>query len=76
MGWRDAGDPNLRPGIAIFDPLDEGWKSGRKILVDDGEMATEDLVLADLNQDGFMDVIAAGRATHNIKIYWHSGNAK
>jgi len=26
-----------------------------------------------LNQDGFMDVVAAGRATHNVKIYWHSG---
>jgi hypothetical protein len=72
-GWREASDPNLRPGVAIYDPQDEGWNGGRKYLLDDGGMATEDLALADLNQDGFIDVVAAGRATHNIKIYWHPG---
>lgn len=76
VGWRDASDPKVRPGIAVFDPQDEEWLGGRKYLLDDGGMATEDLVIADLNQDGFSDVVAAGRATHNIKIYWHPGNRR
>ena len=72
-GWREAGEAGLRPGVAIYDPQDEGWGSGRKSTVDDGGMATEDLAIADLNQDGLPDVVASGRATHNIKIYWHPG---
>ncbi|MCI0624033.1 MAG: VCBS repeat-containing protein [Acidobacteria bacterium] len=72
-GWREGGEAGLRPGVAIYDPQDENWSSGRKFIVDDGGMATEDLVIADLNQDGLPDVIASGRATHNIKIYWHPG---
>jgi hypothetical protein len=73
IGWRGANDANVAPGLAIYDPQDEGWDKGRKYVLDDTGMATEDLVVVDLNQDGFMDVVAAGRATHNVKIYWHSG---
>jgi hypothetical protein len=40
-------------------------------LVDDNTMACEDLKLADLNGDGRLDVIAAGRATKNVIIYWN-----
>ncbi|MEZ5301545.1 MAG: VCBS repeat-containing protein [Verrucomicrobiales bacterium] len=36
-------------------------------------MACEDLKLADLNGDGRLDVIAAGRATNNVVIYWNKG---
>jgi hypothetical protein len=57
----------------MYDPQDETWGSGRKSTVDDGGMATEDLVITDLNDDGLPDVVASGRATHNIKIYWHPG---
>jgi len=32
-------------------------------------MATEDLTVTDLNQDGLPDIIAVGHATHNVKIY-------
>jgi len=32
-------------------------------------MACEDLVLADINSDGRLDVIASGRATRNVKVY-------
>jgi FG-GAP-like repeat/FG-GAP repeat len=72
-GWREASEAGLRPGIAMYDPQDETWGSGRKSTVDDGGMATEDLVITDLNDDGLPDVVASGRATHNIKIYWHPG---
>jgi Aldos-2-ulose dehydratase, beta-propeller domain/FG-GAP-like repeat len=73
VGWRGDNDANVPPGLAIYDPQDEAWNKGRKYVIDDGKMATEDLVVVDLNQDGFTDVVAAGRATHNVKIYWHSG---
>jgi hypothetical protein len=34
-------------------------------------MACEDLAAADLDGDGKTDVIAAGRASHNVVIYWN-----
>ena len=34
-------------------------------------MATEDIQVADLNDDGKLDIIAAGRATNNLKIYFN-----
>jgi hypothetical protein len=32
-------------------------------------VATEDLVVADLTGDGHPDIVAGGRATHNVKLY-------
>lgn len=60
------------PGVFVFDP-----KSGPNGLeftrhtIDDGGMACEDLVAADLDGDGRPEVVAGGRATHNVKIYWN-----
>jgi len=34
-------------------------------------MACEDLQVADLNGDGRPDIVAAGRATRNLKIYFN-----
>jgi hypothetical protein len=36
-------------------------------------MACEDLCLADLDGNGKLDIIAAGRATKNLKIYLNQG---
>jgi len=48
-----------------------------KSMVDDGGMAAEDLAVADLNADGKPDIVAGGRATANLKIYWNeSGPTK
>ena len=60
------------PGVFVFDP-----KPGASPLafdrhtIDDGGMACEDALAADLDGDGRMDIIAGGRATHNVKIYWN-----
>jgi hypothetical protein len=35
-------------------------------------MACEDLVLADLNGDEKLDIIASGRRTKNVKVYWNT----
>jgi hypothetical protein len=40
-----------------------------KTVIDDG-VAVEDVTVADLNGDGRPDVVAGGRATENIRIYW------
>jgi hypothetical protein len=34
-------------------------------------MACEDLQVADLDGDGHLEIIAAGRRTHNVKIYFN-----
>ena len=67
VGWRMPGKGDFaKPGIAVFDPGDWQYQ-----IIDSGGMATEDLTIADLNQDGRPDIVAVGRATHNVKIYWN-----
>jgi hypothetical protein len=74
-GWRGGpGAPKV--GIRLYVPVDAGgetWKVHG--LIDDNTMACEDLKLADLNGDGRLDVIAAGRATKNVVIYWNETEA-
>ena len=67
FGWRGK-NPHGKVGIKIFtaDGEAEDW-------VDDNGMACEDLKVADLNGDSWLDIIAAGRATKNVKIYWNQG---
>ena len=36
-------------------------------------VAVEDLTVADLNGDGKPDIVACGRATKNVRIYWNEG---
>jgi hypothetical protein len=70
IGWR--GNPtNPNPenvGIMLFTPADAAHSLWRETLIDN-KIACEDLVLADLNGDGKLDIVGAGRATHNLKIY-------
>ena len=70
-GWRGAkaGD---KVGIKLYvaaDARGETWRLHG--VVDDNTMACEDLKIADLNGDGRPDIIAAGRATKNVIIYWN-----
>lgn len=71
-GWRT---PNAggKIGIAIFYPENKEGTKWRREVLDDNTMACEDLKVADLNGDGKPDVIAAGRATKNLKVYWNKG---
>jgi hypothetical protein len=65
VGWREK---NF--GLAVY-KIDPAGRWNRAAMVDGGGMATEDLVIADLNGDKRPDIIAAGRATRNVKIYWN-----
>lgn len=71
VGWRAMGKPGARVGIKLFTPLDPALKEWRSTLIDDNGMACEDLCLADLNGDGALDIVAAGRGTKNVKIYFN-----
>jgi hypothetical protein len=70
-GWR-GGPGGAKVGIRLYVPMDEQGETWKvHALIDDNKMACEDLKVADLNGDGRLDVIAAGRATKNVVIYWN-----
>lgn len=73
-----AGGPGEGRGVFVYtgasssgNASDATWT---KHVIDDQNMAAEDVAAADLNGDGNIDIVAAGRATHNIRIYWNEGN--
>ena len=69
VGWRDA-----KPGLAVYG-IDRTGALQSKTMIDEGGMATEDLAVADLNGDKRPDIVASGRATRNVKIYWNESAA-
>jgi hypothetical protein len=67
VGWRDA---KPSPGVAVYAVNGDGTLKWKQV-IDEGGMATEDLAVADLNGDKRPDIVASGRATRNVKIYWN-----
>ena len=70
VGWRGM-SPKGVPGIKLFAPLDKDGKQWRATMVATDEVAVEDLKVADLNGDGRPDIIAAGRQTKNLKVFFN-----
>ena len=68
-GWRSP-DAQNRVGIRLYVPNEDG-SQWTKHTIDDNQMACEDLRLADLDGDGQLEIIAAGRATNNLIVYWN-----
>lgn len=60
-------------GVRIYKNLDGKGTKWERMLLDEGGVAVEDLTAADLNGDGKIDIIACGRATKNVRIYWNQG---
>jgi hypothetical protein len=71
VGWRAMNKPGVKVGIKMFTAADRDGKEWKSTLVDDNTMACEDLCVADLDGNGKLDIIAAGRATKNVKIYFN-----
>ena len=72
-GWRgNPVGPATVVGIRLYaatDPAGTRWEQVG--VLDDNAVACEDLRVADLDRDGDLDVVAAGRTTRNVVIYWN-----
>ena len=71
-GWRNP-DANGEVGIRLYIP-DESGSSWSIFVIDENTMACEDLKVADLNADGKLDIVAAGRSTNNLVVYWNKSS--
>lgn len=69
----DSSNQQKRRGLRIYDPADPQGRKWKRQIVDPGSVAIEDLAVGDLNGDGRRDIVAVGRQTHNVKVYWNEG---
>jgi len=76
IGHSDPGQAEFaKPSISIFDlKIDGADVSWTRTVLDDEEMNSEDLIAHDLNGDGWVDVLAGGRQSHNVKLYLNQGS--
>lgn len=70
VGWRAMNKAGTKVGIKMYVP-DAAGQKWTTHLIDDNTMACEDLLLADLDGNGRLDIVAAGRATKNLKVYFN-----
>ncbi|GAB3542486.1 VCBS repeat-containing protein [Spirosoma fluminis] len=68
-GWRNP-NAEQKVGVRLFIPQEQSNIQGYP-LDDSVRMACEDIQAADLDGDGDLDLIASGRATLNVLIYWN-----
>jgi hypothetical protein len=76
IGVRDNLDDQHKCGVRVYQPEDAAAGKWSRQIVDPGSVAVEDLAAGDLNGDGKIDIVAVGRATHNVKVYWNGADAK
>lgn len=70
VGWRGSRKLGDSIGVKLWWTSKEDGSGWQSALLDGLGMACEDLVTADLNADGKRDVVACGRKTKNVKIYF------
>ena len=71
IGVRDDLSAEHRRGLRLYDPQDDAGTKWQRTIVDPGSVAIEDLAAGDLNGDGRVDIVAVGRQTRNVKVYFN-----
>lgn len=74
VGWRGNPKDPKNIGVALWIADDARGSKWHSVPIDPDGMACEDLKLADLDGDGKLDIIAAGRGTKNVKIYFNESH--
>jgi hypothetical protein len=59
--------------VYLFHPADASGEKWEKKVLDAKGLGAEDIVCADLNGDGRVDIAGVGRVTKNVKVYWNEG---
>jgi hypothetical protein len=73
VGFREPATGSVKgPGVLLFENVEGDGRTWKQHVVDDGGMAAEDIAVGDLNGDGRPEMIAGGRSTKNVKIYWNN----
>lgn len=74
-GWRMP-NADKKVGIKMYVPQDEKGEKWSTHVIDDNKMACEDMAVGDLDGDGRLDIVASGRATRNVIVYWNKSEVK
>ncbi len=69
-GWKKPNEDG-HFGIKLYVPFNSYWEAMDVYWVDRGGIACDALQVADMDGDGKPDIVATGRSTHNLKIYWN-----
>lgn len=72
-GIRDTLNAQFPCGVRLYKRDKNQWTMKQ---VGPGSVAVEDLIVADLNGDGKPDIVAVGRATGNVVIYWNETGSR
>ena len=70
-GWRSP-DKEGKVGVKLYMTTDADGMQWQSQWIDNNGMACEDIQVMDMNGDGKPDIVASGRATQNLKIYWNT----
>ncbi len=75
IGVRDdlSARPGERRGVRVYKATDGKGATWARHDIDPGGVAVEDLAAADLDGDGRIDLVAVGRQTRNVRVYWNQG---
>mgnify|MGYP002377411684 CR=1 FL=1 len=70
-GWRSPNKEG-KVGVKLYVKTDTDGMQWQSYWIDNNGMACEDIQVMDMNGDGKPDIVASGRATKNLKIYWNT----